>query len=58
MIFLITLPNNIFPGEDDNTSDYVMEGLMKSLIHSSRIAVADPMDYERAAILCGRQHGH
>lgn len=35
-----------FSGEDDNTSDYVMEGLMKSLIHSSRIAVADPMDYE------------
>ena len=35
-----------FSGEDDNTSDYVMEGLMKSLIHSSRIAIADPMDYE------------
>ena len=27
-------------------SDYVMEGLMKSLIHSARIAVKDPTDYE------------
>ena len=35
-----------FSGEDDNTSDYIMEGLMKSLIHSSRIAVKDPTDYE------------
>ena len=35
-----------FSGTDDNTSDYVMEGLMKSLIHSSRIAVENPQDYE------------
>ncbi len=35
-----------FSGTDDNTSDYIMEGLMKSLIHSSRIAVENPMDYE------------
>ena len=35
-----------FSGEDDNTSDYIMEGLMKSLIHSSRIALANPTDYE------------
>ena len=35
-----------FSGEDDNTSDYIMEGLMKSLIHSSLIAVKDPADYE------------
>ena len=35
-----------FSGEDDNTSDYIMEGLLKSLIHSSRIAVNDPMNYE------------
>lgn len=35
-----------FSGTDDCTSDYVMEGLMKSLIHSSRIAVNDPKDYE------------
>ncbi|AHM57743.1 NADH-dependent butanol dehydrogenase 1 (plasmid) [Peptoclostridium acidaminophilum DSM 3953] len=35
-----------FSGEDDNTSDYLMEGLLKSLIHSSRIAVKNPTDYE------------
>ena len=35
-----------FSGSDDNTSDYIMEGLMRSLIHSSRIAVADPLNYE------------
>ena len=35
-----------FSGEDDNTSDYISEGLMKSLIHSSRIAIGDPSNYE------------
>lgn len=35
-----------FSGEDDNTSDYISEGLMKSVIHSSLIASADPSDYE------------
>lgn len=35
-----------FSGEDDNTSDYIMEGLLKSLIHSSRIAIDNPTDYE------------
>lgn len=35
-----------FSDTDDCTSDYVMEGLMRSLIHSSRIAVKDPEDYE------------
>lgn len=35
-----------FSGEDDNTSDYIMEGLLRSLIHSSRKAVKDPTDYE------------
>ena len=35
-----------FSGEDDNASDYIMEGLMKSLIKSSRIAVKNPEDYE------------
>ncbi|GKU24261.1 iron-containing alcohol dehydrogenase [Clostridium folliculivorans] len=35
-----------FSNEDDNTSDYIMEGLLKSLIHSSRIAVKNPTDYE------------
>ena len=35
-----------FSGEDDNTSDYISEGLMRSVIHSSRIANNDPQDYE------------
>ena len=35
-----------FSGQDDNTSDYISEGLMKGLIHASRIAVKDPQDYE------------
>lgn len=35
-----------FSGEDDNTSDYIMEGLLRSLIHSSKIAVKDPKNYE------------
>ena len=35
-----------FSGEDDCTSDYLMEGLMRSLLHSSRIAVKDPENYE------------
>ena len=35
-----------FSGEDDNTSDYLSEALMKSLIHSSRIANENPQDYE------------
>lgn len=35
-----------FSGDDDNTSDYIMEGLIKSLIHSSRIAIENPTDYE------------
>ena len=35
-----------FSGTDDNTSDYLAEGLMRSLIHSSRIAVKNPQDYE------------
>ena len=35
-----------FSGEDDNTSDYLSEGLLRSLIHSSEIAVKNPVDYE------------
>ena len=35
-----------FSGEDDNTSDYISEGLMRSVIHSSRIANQNPQDYE------------
>ena len=35
-----------FSGTDDNTSDYIMEGLLKSLIHSAEIAIENPKDYE------------
>lgn len=35
-----------FSGTDDNTSDYLMEGLLKSLIYSSKIAVENPTNYE------------
>ncbi len=35
-----------FSGEDDNTSDYISEGLMKSVVNSSRVAVKNPEDYE------------
>ena len=35
-----------FSGNDDNTSDYIAEGLMRSVIHSSLIAVENPEDYE------------
>lgn len=35
-----------FSGDDDNTSDYLAEGLMRSLVQASRIAVDNPEDYE------------
>lgn len=35
-----------FSGSDDNTSDYLSEGLMRSLVAASRAAVRDPEDYE------------
>lgn len=35
-----------FSGEDDNTSDYISEGLMKSVVYSSSIAVKDMENYE------------
>ena len=35
-----------FSGTDDNTSDYLAEGLMRSVVHSSLIAVENPQDYE------------
>ena len=33
-------------GEDDSTSDYIAEGLMRSLIKSSLAAIKNPEDYE------------
>ncbi len=35
-----------FSGTDDNTSDYLSEALMRSLINSSRTAIRKPDDYE------------
>ncbi|MGN1025201.1 MAG: iron-containing alcohol dehydrogenase [Faecousia sp.] len=35
-----------FSGEDDNVSDYISEGLMRSVLHSSRIAIKDSQNYE------------
>ncbi len=35
-----------FSGSDDCTSDYISEGLMRSIVHSSRIVLEDPEDYE------------
>lgn len=40
------LMEQYFSGTDDNTSDYLIEGIMKSLIHSARIAMKNPTDYE------------
>ena len=35
-----------FSGDDDSTSDYLAEGLMRSVIASSRVAVKEPENYE------------
>lgn len=35
-----------FSGEDDNTTDYVIEGLMKNLISSTKKALVNSEDYE------------
>ena len=40
------LMEQYFSGYDDNTSDYVIEGVMKSLINSARVAIENPTDYE------------
>lgn len=35
-----------FSGDDDNTTDYVIEAVMKSIINSTRIALQNPKDYD------------
>lgn len=40
------LMEQYFSGEDDNTTDYVIEGVLSSLIHSAHAALANPQDYE------------
>lgn len=43
------LMEQYFAGDRDCTTDYIIEGLMRSLIHSSRIAAKNPQDYEARA---------
>lgn len=40
------LMEEYFSGDDDNTSDYLLEGLMRSLVHSARQALKNQEDYE------------
>lgn len=40
------LSEQYFSGDDDNTTDYVIEAVMISLIKSARIAMDNPKDYE------------
>lgn len=40
------LMEQYFSGEDDNTTDYIIEAVMKSLIKSAKVAVKNPEDYE------------
>ncbi len=40
------LMEQYFSGDDDNTTDYIIEGVMLSLINSVRIALVNPEDYE------------
>lgn len=40
------LMEQYFSDTDDNTTDYIIEGLMRSLINSSMVAIRDPRNYE------------
>ncbi len=40
------LMEQYFSDTDDNTTDYIIEGLMRSLIQSSMVAINDPHNYE------------
>lgn len=40
------LMEQYFSGSDDNTTDYIIEGIMRSLIHSAAKAMKNPLDYE------------
>lgn len=40
------LMEQYFSGDDNNTTDYVIEGVMNALIDNARVAVENPMDYE------------
>lgn len=40
------LMESYFSGNDDVTTDYLIEGLLRSIKHSSKIAIENPNDYE------------
>ncbi len=40
------LMEQYFSGDDDNTTDYIIEGVMKSLIESGKVAMKNQQDYE------------
>ena len=40
------LMEQYFSGDDDNTTDYLIEGVLDSLINATRKALKDPEDYE------------
>ncbi|GLC80720.1 iron-containing alcohol dehydrogenase [Lacrimispora brassicae] len=40
------LMEQYFTGDDDNTTDYIIEGVLKSLIRNARSALQNPQDYE------------
>lgn len=40
------LMEQYFSGTDDNTTDYILEGVMRSLINSANVAMQDPKNYE------------
>lgn len=40
------LMEQYFSGDDDNTTDYIIEAILLSLIHSTRIALQNPTDYD------------
>ena len=40
------LMEQYFSGDDNNTTDYVIEGVMNALIDNARVAIENPMDYK------------
>lgn len=40
------LMEQYFSGNDNNTTDYVIEGLLRSVIDNARVAIKNPNDYE------------
>lgn len=40
------LMEQYFSGDDDNTTDYIIEGVMRSLVHSAKLAMKNQQDYD------------